>query len=317
MGRGGAVATNSKPDDSCFGFDNENLAWTFFSAVAALIALLCFGMIEFFTGSGKLPSSDQCAQSPQFMNYVGNDMIPGGVAIADTQGQPGTLQCCQKCSVMPGAVMWVYHTPIAIDGTDMCFCKSKIGTGEANQQYIAVKIADPASNPWGGAFMMALGGAGLVYLVFGALINHQRGLRDMDMIPNGSLWAGLPSLVVDGVMFASSGFRSDPGGYTPVGPASADDVEAAGGGAGAVDSPSLLPDVEGLGAEIMERDERERKARKKASKKSKQKRGSVPSLTDETEREKERQKLKEKDKRARRKSAAVASPSSSRSSSRD
>jgi hypothetical protein len=147
MGRGGAVATNSKPDDSCFGFDNENLAWTFFSAVAALIALLCFGMIEFFTGSGKLPSSDQCAQSPQFMNYVGNDMIPGGVAIADTQGQPGTLQCCQKCSVMPGAVMWVYHTPIAIDGTDMCFCKSKIGTGEANQQYIGLPGLRRADQP--------------------------------------------------------------------------------------------------------------------------------------------------------------------------
>jgi hypothetical protein len=305
MGRGSALATALPTEKSFCGFLDDDLAAKFFGVVALLIVTLCFGLIEFLTGSGKLPSSTECSTDPQFMDFEGNDLIKGGIAIEDTAGQPGTLQCCQKCSVMPGAVQWVYHTPLAIGGTETCFCKYAIGTGEPNQQYIAVKIADPASKPWGGAFLATISGVGLLYLLGGVLINQQRGLRDMDMIPNGSQWAALPSYFIDGVMFASTGCSSSArsGGYGPVGPASAVDQ-----GTLVEDVPSMLPDVESLGAEILERDEKERKARKKAAKKSKQKRGSVPSLTDEMQREKDRQKLKDKDKRSRRKSHAVTSP---------
>ncbi len=306
MGRGSALATALPTEKAFCGFLDDDLAAKFFGVVALLIVTLCFGLIEWVTGSGKLPSSTECSTDPQFMNFEGNDLIKGGIIIEDTPGQPGTLQCCQKCSVMPGAVQWVYHTPLAIGGHETCFCKSKIGTGDPNQQYIAVKIANPASTPWGGAFLSVLSSLGLVYLLVGVLINQQRGLRDMDMIPNGSQWAALPSYVIDGIMFASTGCSSSArsNGYGPVGPASAVD-----GGALPDDDdvPSMLPDVESLGAQILERDEKERKARKKAAKKSKQKRGSVPSLTDEMQREKDRQKLKDKDKRSRRNSHAVAS----------
>ena len=304
MGRGGAQAVVREQNKDFCGFSDDGLSSKFFGIVGALLCILCFGLIEALTGSGKLPSSDQCSVSPQFMDYEGNDLIKGGFAIEDTAGQPGTLQCCQKCSVMPGAVMWVYHTPLAIGGTDTCYCKTAIGKGVPNQQYIAVKIADPASSPWGGMFMTALSSAGLLYLAGGALINHQRGLRDIDMIPNGALWAGLPSLVVDGLMFASKGCSSSAAaGYAPVG------AESSGIEEQTVDEPSMLPDIESLGAQIMERDEMERKARKKAAKKSK--RGSVPSLSDEMQREKDRRKLKDKDKRSKRKSHGVLSPSAS------
>ena len=306
MGRGAAQAVVRAQDREFCGFSDDGLSTKFFGIVGALLFMLCFGLIEALTGSGKLPSSDQCSVSPEFMDYEGDDLVKGGFAIVDTAGQPGTLQCCQKCSVMPGAVMWVYHTPLAITGTETCYCKYAIGKGTPNQQYIAVKIADPAAHPWGGVFMTALSGAGLLYLAGGALINHQRGLRDIDMIPNGALWAGLPSLVIDGLMFASKGCSSSArAGYAPVG------AESVSGIGQTVDEPSMLPDVESLGAQIMERDEMERKARKKAAKKSKEKRGSMPSLTDEMQREEDRHKLKEKDKRSKRKSHGALSPSAS------
>ena len=306
MGRGSALATGVPSDNTCFGFADDGLAAKFFGAVGVAIVLLCLGLMEMFVGCGKLKDTIGCTQNPKFMNYEGNDLIKGGIAVVDTEGD-GTLKCCQICSCMPGAVMWVYHTPLAIGATDTCYCKSAIGTGVANQQYVSVEIQDPAAKPWGGPFIATLSGVALVYLIVGALVNYQRGLRDMDMIPNAALWASLPSYVIDGVMFASTGCSTPAGssGYGPVGPADAPTDEESQAEA----APSMLPDVESLGKEIMERDERERKARKKAAKKAKHKRGSVPSLTDETQREKERQKLKDKDQRSRRKSHAVTSPS--------
>lgn len=303
MGRGGAVATNLPSSKEFCGFTDDALTAKFFGVVAVLIVMVCFGLMDMLSDAA-VPSTDQCNANPQFMNFEGNDLIKGGIAIQNTAGQPGTVQCCDKCALVPGTVMWVYFSPLAISGTDLCFCKSKVGTGVPDTQYVAVKLPPgfPPAPAWGGAFLVALGGTGLAYLLCGVAINHQRGLRDMDMIPNSSFWATVPSLVIDGVMFASSGCSSGgSAGYSSISPAEAGaDVESA-----PEDVPSMLPDVESLGAEIMQRDERERKARKKAAKKAKKKRGSVPSLSDETEREIERQKLREKDKRSRRKSDAV------------
>lgn len=300
MGRGGAIATSSNPSDaqSC-GFSDDGLSTKFFSAVAVLVMVLCFGALEYSHGGGQLPSSTQCATDPAFSDFPGNDLIPGGIAMTNN------LDCCQTCTEMPGAVQWVYHTPMAIDGTNVCYCKSKLGVGSSNQEYVAVKIADPASSPWGGAFLMILAGAALLYLIGGVFINFQRGLRDLDMIPNGGMWSELPALVVDGVgLIAGKGGD----GYKPIDRAPPSPSGA--GGTSDVESPSLLPDVEGLGSAIMERDEAERKARKKAAKKDKLKRGSVPNLTEETEREEARRKKKEKEKRSRRKSHGAQSPRS-------
>ena len=304
MGRGGAIATSSNPSDAenC-GFSDDSLSTKFFGAVSVLVLVLCFGAIEYTHGGGQMPSSTQCTTDPQFSDYPGNDLVPGGMALVNN------LDCCQKCSEMVGAVQWVYHTPMAIGGTNMCYCKSKLGVGSSNQQYVAVKIANPASSPWGGAFIMVLAGAALLYLVGGVVINFQRGLRDLDMIPNGSMWSAIPALVIDGVGFVASGGAGGAG-YQAIERAGTPSSAAGSSGAEDVESPSMLPDIDGLGNAIMERDEAERKARKKAAKKDKKKRGSVPSLTDETEREEARRKLKEKDKRSRRKSHAAQSPKS-------
>jgi len=197
------------------GFESEATCYKFFAVVALFLFLFFFGILQVVAGGGKLPSEQQCAVGVALANHPGNDLIPGGISLEDNYA------CCEKCAQTVGAVLWVYHTPMALQGAQpLCFCKSKVGPPMTDTTYMAGAIANPAAAHWGGTLLLLVGLCGTLYIGGGAFVRHRQGMRDVDMIPNSLVWSALPGLILDGAMFAMSQGQAKGGGggggYTAV-----------------------------------------------------------------------------------------------------
>jgi hypothetical protein len=146
------------------------------------------GLAELAAGCGD------CGESVKVgVDFLGND-------VGTMSEQPSLEDCCEFCRVTNEATAWTYST--GNDYPKGCWCKTQESHNPncvpPNCMRVSGNITPPCF-PWGWVFMISLAISAVAYTVIGTAYNAQ--VYGKDELPNVEFWAGLSSLVRDGVAY--------------------------------------------------------------------------------------------------------------------